>query len=293
MAGLLLAAGINHFVRTIKLPTDVALLFDLRIDWRVIAFTLVLSLATGVLFSLVPALQASKPELVPALKDQSSMGGFRRSRLRNALVIGQVALSLILLVSAGLIVLAFMRQALEGVRALPGVRSVALTENLPLSLNYNSSTIYLEGQPVVSSSVMPLAIPTSVSPGYFETMGIPLRGRDFHPHEDKTESRVAVVNETFARRFFPAGDAIGKRFNFSGPDKPFWEIIGIAGDGKYNSLAEPAKSALFRPIFRDDPSGVTVVARTLGNPQALLNAMRREVQGLEPTMPLYQAKDVD
>ncbi|MFN2508260.1 MAG: ABC transporter permease [Chthoniobacterales bacterium] len=325
LAGLLLAAGINHFVRTMKLPTDVALLFDLRVDWRVIAFTLFLSVATGILFSLVPALQASKPELVAALKDETSMAGFRRSRLRNALVVAQVSLSLILLVSAGLIVrslqaaqrmrpgfnpenaaalsfdmklqgfdqakgLAFMRQVLERARALPGVRSVALTENLPLSLNYNSSTIYLEGQPVMSSSELPLAIPTSVSPAYFETMGIPLRGRDFNPDEDKTESRVAIVNETFARRFFPAGDAIGKRFNFSGPDKPFWEIIGIAADGKYNSLGEAPKAALFRPIFRDDPSGVTVVVRTQGDAGVVLNALRQEVQSLEPTMPLYEVK---
>ena len=103
-AGVFLAAAINRAVRGIRLPSDITLLFDLRIDWRVLTFTLLLSIATGILFSLIPALQSSKPQLVPALKDESSMAGFRRSRLRNFLVIAQVSLSLVLLISAGLIV---------------------------------------------------------------------------------------------------------------------------------------------------------------------------------------------
>ena len=114
--GVLLAAWINHLVKTIKLPTDFALMFDLRIDWRVLSFTLALSLVTGLVFSLLPALQSSRPELVPALKDESSMAGFRRSRLRNTLVVAQVALSLVLLVSAGLIV----RSLQEAQRMRPG-----------------------------------------------------------------------------------------------------------------------------------------------------------------------------
>ncbi len=187
VVGVLLAAWINHFVAAIKLPMDVALLFDLRIDWRVLIFALAISLATGVLFSLLPALQSSKPELVPALKDESSMAGFRRSRLRNSLVIAQIALSLVLLVSAGLIVRSlqaaqrmrpgfnpqnavaisfdlglqgyddakgrpFYERVLERVRALPGVHSVAFIDTLPLSLDYSSTSVYIEGQPVTSKS---------------------------------------------------------------------------------------------------------------------------------------------
>ena len=323
--GVLLAAWINQLVRGIKLPTDFALMFDLRIDWRVLSFTLALSLLTGLVFSLLPALQSSKPELVPALKDESAMGGFRRSRLRNTLVIAQVALSLVLLVSAGLIVRslqeaqrmrpgfnpenavalsfdvglqgydepkgrAFQKQVLERIRALPGIESAALTDNIPLSLNYNSSTIYIEGQPVVSNSQMPLAIPTSVSPGYFQTMGIPLRGRDFTEQEDKLEMRVAIVNETFARKFFPGQEAIGKRFNFNGPDKPFWEIIGVCADGKYNSLGEDPKAALFRPQLRDYSTAVSLVARTRSDPRTALAAMQREMRSLDATLPLYEVK---
>jgi putative ABC transport system permease protein len=323
--GILLAAWINRIVGAIKLPTDVALIFDLRLDWRVLTFTIVLSLLTGVLFSLLPALQSSKPALAPALKDESSMAGFRRSRLRNSLVVAQISLSLVLLVSAGLIVRslqeaqrmrpgfnpenavalsfdvglqgydeakgrAFQKQVLERIRALPGIESAALTDNIPLSLNYSDTTIYLEGQPPVSSSELPLAIPTSVSPDYFRTMGIDLRGRDFTELEDKLEMRVAIVNETFARRFFPRQEAIGKRFNFSGPDKPFWEVIGVCGDGKYNSLGEEPKPALFRPQLRDYNTTVSLVARTKSDPRTALAAMQREMRGLDSTLPLFNAK---
>ncbi|HEX8077035.1 MAG TPA: ABC transporter permease [Chthoniobacterales bacterium] len=324
-AGILLAEWINRSIRAIKLPTDFALLFDLRLDWRVLLFTLGLSVVTGVLFSLLPALQSSKPELVPALKDETSMAGFRRSRLRNALVIVQVALSLVLLISAGLIVRglqsaqqirrgfnpqdavalsfdtalqgydeakgrAFQKQVLERVRALPGVESAALTDNIPLSLNYSSSTVYLEGQQPTPQSQLPLAIPTSVTPDYFRTMQIPLRGRDFTPQEEQKENRVAIVNETFAKKFYPGQDPIGKRFNFSGPENPFWEIIGVCGDGKYNSLGEDPKPAIFRPQLRDYSSNVSLVVRTKRDSRALLATLQQEMRKLDPTMPLYEVK---
>ena len=322
--GLLLAASINHAVATIKLPTDIALLFDLRIDWRVMIFALAISLATGVLFSLLPALQSSKPALVPALKDESSMAGFRRSRLRNSLVIAQVAISLVLLVSAGLIVRslqaaqhmqpgfnpqnavaisfdlglqgyddakgrAFHARVLDRVRAIPGVRSAAFIDVLPLSLDYSSTSVYVEGQPVTARSKLPSAIPYSVSPKYFETMGIPLRGRDFLPTENKKDSRFAIVNETFARRFFPGKDAIGKRYNSTGPKDPFWQIVGVVPDGKYNTLGEEPKAVMFRPQRYFD-SNSTLVARTEGDPHTVLAAIRREIQQIDPTLPLYDAK---
>jgi predicted permease len=323
--GLLLATWLNALVGAIKLPTDIALFFDLRIDWRVLAFTLGVSLGTGIIFSLLPALQTSKPDMIPALKDDASMGGFRRSRLRNALVVVQVALSLVLLVCAGLIVRglqaaqrmhpgfnpqnavavsfdlglqgydeqrgrAFQRDVLERVKQLPGVRSVTMTDGLPLAINYNSTTIYVEGQPTASSNDLPLAVPIEAGLDYFKTMGIPLRGRDFNEHDDKRESRVAIVNETFARKFWHGEDAIGKRFNFNGPNDPYWEVIGVVADGKYNSLGEEPKPALYRSMLRNYNSTVVLVARVEGDPQGAVNALRREVQSLDPTMPVYDAK---
>jgi macrolide transport system ATP-binding/permease protein len=326
--GLMIASWINHLVAGIKLPTDIALLFDLRLDWRVLTFALFASLATGVVFSILPALHASRPELVPALKDEASMGGFRRSRLRNALVVVQVALSLVLLIGAGLIVRSlqaaqrmrpgfnpdhavtlsfdmglqgyseqrgreFQNRVLEHARAIPGVRSVALAGWLPLSLNYNSTSVYLEGEAPRPISQLPQVIPYYVSPEFFRTMETPLRGRDFTEQEDKKESRVAIVNETFARKFFPNQDAIGKRFTFSGPGDPFWQVIGVVADGKYNSLGEEQQPAIFRPLLRDYNTSVALVARTTGDSQNVIRALRREMQTLDPAMPLYNVETLN
>jgi predicted permease len=325
LGGVLIAAWISDAVAAIKLPTDIALVFDLRLDWRVLGFALIVSLITGIVFSLLPALQSSNLELVPALKDQTSLGGFRKSRLRNALVVVQVALSLVLLVCAGLVVRslqnakqtrpgftpenaialsfdlglqgyteekgrAFHRQLLERTKSIPGVRSAALTSVVPLTLDYSSTSIYVEGQPFTGSSDLPLAIPNEISPDYFRTMEIPLRGRDFAEREDKPESRVAIVNETFARKFFPGQEAIGRRFNFSGPDKPYWQVIGVAADGKYNSLSEDPKAAFYRPLLRDYSTNATLVARTNGDSSAALTALRGELAQMDATLPLFNVE---
>jgi predicted permease len=121
-------------------------------------------------------------------------------------------------------------------------------------------------------------------------MGMSLRGRDFTEQEDKKENRVAIVNETFAKRFFPGQEAIGKRFNFGDPSNPFWEIIGVCGDGKYNSLGEDPQPALFRPQLRDCSPSVSLVARTRVDPQTALAALQREMRNLDPTLPLYDVK---
>src|SRR5437764_9642900 len=324
-SGVFLAAAINSAVRGIRLPSDVTLLFDLRTDWRVLTCALFLSIATGVLFSLIPALQSSKPQLVPALKDESSMGGFRRSRLRNLLVVAQVSLSLVLLISAGLLVRrlqaaqkmspgfnpenavaisfdvslqgydeqrgrAFQKQTLERARALPQIENAALTDYLPLGLNYNDNTIYIEGTEFKGASALPVAIPIESSPGYFDVMGMPLRRRDFRDDENKKERRLAIVNETFAKKFFNGQEPIGRRFNWHGPKDPFFEIVGVVPDGKYNSLGEGPKPALYTPLYRDYSGAVTLVARTRGDPRQVLAALRGVVQKLDPAISVYAAK---
>lgn len=325
LGGLLLAVWINSLVASIKLPTDIAIRFDLHTDWRVLIFALIVSLATGIIFSLLPALQSSRPDLVPALKDEASMGGFRRSRLRNSLVVAQVALSLVLLTCAGLVVRSlqvaqrtrpgfnpdnavalsfdlglqgyaedkgriFHRQLLERTQSLPGVRSVALTSTVPLTLDYSYSQIYVEGQTFTANSNLPVAVPNEISPNYFHTMEIPLRGRDFTERDNKEESRVTIVNETFARRMFPGQEPIGRRFNFSGPDKPYWEVIGVAADGKYNSLAEDQKAAFYLPILRDYNNNATLVARISGDSGAVISSLRGELLRLDATLPLYNVQ---
>src|ERR1043166_4488935 len=322
LGGLFLAAWINALVSSMKFPAELPLVLELRLDWRVLTFAFGVSLATGIAFGLLPALQSSRPDLVPALKDEKSMGGFRCSRLRNALVVVQVALSFVLLVCAGLVLRtlqaaqrtppgfnpnnavavsfdlglqgyteekgrALQKEIFHRAQNLPGIRSAALAGTLPLTLDYSYTSIYIEGQPAVSSSTLPVAVPNQISPNYFRTMEIPLRGRDFNDADEKDESRVAIVNETFARRFFPNREAIGGRFNFSGPDKPFWEVIGVAADGKYNSLGEDPKPAFYRPLWRDYTTGVSLVGRTSGDTASAIAAFRQELQAFDPTLPLF------
>ncbi len=327
--GLLLAVWIVDLVGAIKLPMDIALAFDLSLDWRVLLFTFLLSLLTGIVFGLLPALQSSNPNLVSSLKDDVAAGGFRRSRLRNTLVVAQMALSLLLLICAGLIVRslqharsmnpgfnsenavavsfdvglqgydeakgrAFQQRVVERVAAIPGVQSATLVTNLPLSINYNSTNVYIEGQPFVSSSNLPAVIPNSIGLNYFQTMGIALRGRDFTAQDKEKESRVAIVNETFARRFFPEQSAIGKRFNFGGPNEPYWEIIGVAADGKYNTLGEKPQPLVYRSLLRRYDSTTTLVARTIAtDPQPIIRAIRREIGSLDPNLPLYDVKTLN
>ena len=136
----------------------------------------------------------------------------------------------------------------------------------------------------------PIAIPIESSPGYFDVMGIPLRGRDFRDDENKKESRVAIVNETFAKKFFNGQDPIGRRFNWHGPTDPFFEIVGVVPDGKYNSLGEDPRPAVYTPLYRDYSGTVTLVARTRGDPRQVLSALRGEVQKLDPSISVYAAK---
>lgn len=323
--GLLLAFAITDYVGKIKLPMDISLTFDLRIDWRVMVFALGVSVFTGLLFGLLPALQSTKADLVQSLKDEGSVAGIRRARLRSTLVVAQMALSVLLLICAGLIVRslqaaqtmrpgfnpanavamtfdvglqgydeargrAFHKQVLERVKALPGVRHASLAMALPLSLNYNNNTVYIEGQPPTSNANLPLSVTNTVMPDYFAAMGIALRGRDFTERDNKPESRVAIVNESFARRFWPGQEAIGKRFNFSGPNDPYWEIIGIAADGKYDSLGEEQKIAVYRPMLRDYATWTSLIARTAGDPQAVIGAIRNEIRQLDPTLPISGVK---
>jgi len=121
-------------------------------------------------------------------------------------------------------------------------------------------------------------------------MGIPLRGRDFRDDENKKESRVAIVNETFAKKFFNGQDPIGRRFNWHGPKDPFFEVVGVVPDGKYNSLGEDPKPAVYTPLYQDYSGTVTLVARTRGDPRQVLAALRAEVQKLDPSISLYATK---
>ena len=326
--GFLLAIWMIDLAVGFKPPVDFPLSIDLGVDGRVLGFSLLASLITGIIFGIVPALQSTKPELVPALKDATAQAGSSRSRLRSTLVVAQIALSLVLLIAAGLVVRAlqqvqtmspgfdsenglimsvdvglqgydetkgaqFYQQLVERVRSLPGVRSASLASSVPLSINYNSTDVYVEGQAPVRGANVPSAMTASVGTNYFETMRTPLiEGRGFGDGDGQDAPRVIVVNETFARRFFPGANpsesAIGKRVRFGG--EQFWQIVGVARDGKYFSIGEAPRMFVYSPLLQDYATSATLIVRTSSNPERMISTIRDEVRKLDPNLPVFGVK---
>jgi macrolide transport system ATP-binding/permease protein len=329
---VLLATWMADAVVALKPILDVVPTIDLKMDLRVLGFTLSLSLLAGLLFGLIPALQSTRVDLAPALKDEDSRSGYRRSRLRSGLIVAQVALSFVLLIAAGLMVRSlqrmqmlgpgfdaehavglsmnpslqgydearaqeFYRQLIARAEALPDIVSVSVTSFLPLSLHYLGVPIYLEGQaPAVGAGVSE-AMQGSVAPNYFATMGVPiLAGRDFTAQDKKDALPVAIVNETFARRSWPAQIAIGKRFRTTSEGQLI-EVIGVAQDGKYFSLSEEPRPFVYRPLLQsyvgDASNDGTLIARTHADPALVIAALRREVQQLDANLPVFNAQTLN
>jgi predicted permease len=330
VAGFWLALWIINLLLAFKPPIDFPLTVDVSVDWRVMLFSLGISLVAGAVFGLAPALQATRPVLTAALKDTTSQAGFSRSRLRSGLVVAQLALSLMILIAAGLMVRAlqqlqtmspgfdpanalavsfdlglqgydqekgqqFYRQVVERVESLPGVRSAAVTSNIPLSLDYSSNTVYVEGQPLERGTNLPVAMFASIGPRYFETMGTPLlHGREFTNQDRHDTEKVAIVNETFVRRLIPdatSGEsALGRRVSFNGGQGPFVRIVGVARDGKYFNIYEEPRSFLWSPLSQSYNNTASLVVRTTGDSQAALAGVRNTVRALDLNLPLYEVK---
>src|SRR5687767_762286 len=332
-AGVFLALWILKILLTLRPPIDFPLAIDVEVDWRVLLFSLGVSIVAGVIFGLAPSLQATRPNITTTLKDTAAQGGAARTRLRSVLVVAQIAISLVVLIAAGLVVRTlqqlqtmnpgfdpnnaltmsfdlglqgyddargqqFYRQLTERVQSLPGVESVAIANYLPLSLNFNSGNVYVEGKPVERGENAPLAMVGSVGSGYFKTMATPiLQGREFTEQDQAESERVAIVNETFVRRLMPelqnASEAVGKRFSFRGPDRPFHRIVGVAKDGKYFNIAEDPRSFVWRPMSQDYSSSGILLVRAKGNPESLFGAVRSQVQSLDPNLPLFEVKTLN
>jgi predicted permease len=324
--GLLLSFWLIDTLTAFRPPLDIPIATELHIDSRVFLFTTAVSLLTGIVLGLLPALQTTRPDLVPALKDETSIGGYRRSRLRSSLVVLQITLSLVLLVCAGLVVRGLQRaqlldpgfnpqnaaemsfdlslqgydearqrelcrQLLDRVRAMPGVERAGVSNYVPLSLNISNDSIYVEGREHGRGANVPMAMYGIAGAGFFEAMGIRLiEGRYFAESDDKTRPRVAVVNQTFARRFWPDESAVGKRFSFSGPQGPWVEVAGVMQDGKYFSLGEDAQPFVYSALDQRWTNPLTLVVRTSGDPRETVAGIRREIQQLDPNLPVYDVK---
>jgi putative ABC transport system permease protein len=307
-------------------PEGITRITETRLDARVLGFTALVSLLTGVLFGLAPALGVSRLGLAESLKEggRSGAGGLRSGRARNLLVVAEVALALVLLVGAGLLVRTlvrlqnvplgfdprnvltmtvaksptggpeetteFFRQLTERVKALPGAAGASVTWQLPLSGASATTALNIEGQPDEPGNI-PMGVIHSAGPEYFRTMGIPLlRGRDFTDHDDMKSAPVIIVNETLAKRFFPGGDALGKhiRPGFSTTDKyPLREIVGVVGDVKHQGLRGGSVPEFYVAQAQMPVTSMTLVVRTAGDPHALVGAVRKEVQAMDGNAPVY------
>jgi macrolide transport system ATP-binding/permease protein len=288
--------------------------FEFSIDRLVLIFAAIMSIVTAVVFGLAPAWSSSRPELVPALKDASEANGRRRTSVRNLLVVGQLALSLILLVSGALLTRGlltaqntdlgfdpgpisslsfnlqmngydrdrarvFRDRAFQTLGALPGVTAVSTASRLPLAPDINMDTVNVPGHHAPDEDGLPVDM-VSVGSDYFTAVGVPLvAGRAFSADEVRAERRLAIVNETMAKQFWPDGSAVGRVVRLG--KQPF-EIIGIARDHKVRSVGEAPRPYLHVPDSSSQSIGLVV--RTTMPAASALPALRSAVWSLEPNI---------
>jgi putative ABC transport system permease protein len=304
----------------------------ISVDGRMLGFTALVSLLTGIIFGLAPALEASRPDLNVSLKEggRVSTGGGRQ-RFRRALIISEVALSLVLLVGAGLMMKSFWRlqhvelgfnpenlltmdlslpqtryaergqaalfqqRLVERIAALPGVASAASVSILPLSGGNSCDGMTIEGRPPANASDIPCVEVRASSPDYFRTMGIPLRrGRALNEHDTSDAPAVVVVNESLARRFFPGQDPIGRRINHGEPDKaPVWrEIVGVVGDVRHFGPETETRPEFYEPQLQSPSFGTSLVVRSDADLAGLAAAIRGELRAMDKDLPVYNLKSM-
>src|SRR6266571_1661977 len=302
--------------------------FDTRPDAVVFAFTLALTVITTLLFGLAPTLHASRQDLVTAMKDNTAIVGRgpRKVSLRHALVIIQVALSMVALISAGLFVRSlreaykadpgfdphgvllasfdpflsgydesrgreFYRRLVERVKTVPGIESATLARRLPLTDGGIAfANVAIDGYAPAKDEDMRLNYET-VGPQYFQTMRIPfVHGRDFDERDQEGARGVVIINDTMARRYWPGGDALGKRLKVA---KDWLEIVGIAKDVKNRSLSEAPQPFFYLPLLQDYRSNMILVARTAIEPEKMSQSIRAEVAALDPEVPIFDFKTLE
>jgi len=316
-------------------PADLPRVKEITIDLRVLGFTLGVSLLTGILFGLLPALQASRPNLNERLKTggRSASSGISRQRVRSFLVVGEIALSLVLLIGAGLLIKSFLRlqsvnpgfnsknvltmqldlsgpnykkgaqviafhdQLLERIKGLPGVQYASTRSFVPIASDASFAYLlfHIEGrQPDESEGSV--AFYNAVSPDYFQTMMIPLRrGRAFNERDLRGSQNVAIVNETLARRYFGDQDAMGKRITLEDhPKEEDWiTVVGMVGDTKPRELHSEPVAELYMPYDQQPEPGMSLMIRYLNDGTGVAAAVRKEVLALDKNQPVYSIRTLD
>jgi macrolide transport system ATP-binding/permease protein len=316
--GITLASLAIEIISALPLPTPVPVALDLHIDGRVLSFTTLVATIAGLLAGLVPALRATRVNLAADMKGEATLARVgRRWTIRDGLVVLQTAVTLVLLVAAGLLTRSILQaqrldlgfkaegavalgtelgligyteerasalftRAAERVAALPAVSSVARAVRQPLAINYNRATIFFPEKQAPGDRGTPISA-TWVDDRYFTTLNVPLlRGRNFTTGDTASSTKVAIVNDAFVRRYWPGQDALGKRFRSRTADGPEFQVVGVVGDYKVETVGENPTPYIHYALGQRQFTGEVMIARTSTDAGALLSAMRREMLALEP-----------
>jgi len=327
LCGVVLSYAGIRFLQRIQVPTDLPVVIGIQMDLRVLEFSLLAALASALFFGLAPALQSTKTGLVPALKaGGQGIQGRRRTIGRNILVVGQVALSMALLVATGMLVdavgktfkfnpgfrtdhllmmetdtslvrytddqtRAFYRSLRDRASELPGVRSVAMTCYVPFSPNGYGKTVVPEGYQFPKGRDSASIAGAVVDEHFFDTMKMPIvRGRGFTAADKTGAPRVAVVNEEFATTYWPKQDPIGKRFRLNDNKGPWVEVVGLTKTSRYFFIAEPAMTFLYLPFAQEQNSRMSLLVETYGDPAGIATPLRSVVRGIDPNQPIYNVR---
>jgi len=309
--------------------TDFPISLGMRVDHTVLLATLVISVLTGVIFGILPALRASGEAPVAVLKEDtgSASGGMRKARLAGALVVAQISLSLLLLICAGLFIRSFMsaqqiktgfnphnvliatydlftggyseasgvefdRQLVTKLETQPGIQSVALSSRVPLAFGGGSTAVNPEGYVSQANESMETQV-AIVTPNYFQTLQIPIvKGRDFTPQDAKSSQRVVIVSETFVNRYWPNQEALGKQLN-SDLTHEWFTVVGVARDSKVNALNEKPRPFLYLPLYQVYRSTLIVLARTNGDPLAAGTTVEKTIHELNADLVVFDVTTLE
>ncbi len=324
--GLGFAYGGIRFLQTLKIPTDIPVVIAPQLDQRVLLFSLIAAILSALVFGIAPAWQSLKTDLVPALRSAGLTSSARRRTIgRNALVVSQVALSLVLLVATGMLLDGFRkilvinpgfridhimtmdfdtslvpaspathdfyRNLIDRARALAGVRSAALSLVVPLAPNQSGQTVIPEGFQFPKGQESAQVLQNAVDERYFDVMGTPIvRGRAFTANDKADSTRVAIVNEEFAKRYWPNQDAIGKKVRLDDAKGPVFQVVGVAKTGKYIFIAEPPTPFIYLPFTQHPQTRMSIMVESYGDPAAMTAPLREVVRSLNPDQPIYNAR---
>jgi predicted permease len=330
-AGAALGLWLMKLIETIRLPGDFPMRTSIPFDWRVFLFVASVAIACGLFAGIVPAWRASRMSLNEILREsgRSLTGGAEHNRIRNVLVAGQAAGSLVVLIMAGLFLRSlqhaqkttlgfnpdhvlnltmdvsqlgydqnrganFYRQVGERVRALPGVESASLAYSVPFGYFSQWDNVWREGQEGLPESQVPRPPHNKVDKDYFHTMGIPIvRGRGFSEQDQSTSTRVAVVNETMARTFWPGQDPIGHHFRYGTAQAEPVEVVGVAKDGKYVWIAEDQRTYFYVPTTQDYSAVRVLQVRASVPPAVLTRSIEDQIHSVEPNLPVFEVMSMD